>query len=90
MCSCRTITLKRPLGEGNAEKLIMPTDPALEEQIKRCQAMTGEQRLKIALDMNAVLSSAEREDIRRQNPQAGPDEAERLLRQRQMLVHTKT
>lgn len=52
---------------------------ALDEQIKRYRAMTGEQRLKIALDLHELACDVAREGIRRQNPNASTKEVEELL-----------
>jgi type II secretory pathway predicted ATPase ExeA len=61
---------------------------ALEEQIKRYQAMTGEQRLQIALDLHELSCNIAREGIRHQNPRADAEEVERLLRHRLTLART--
>lgn len=60
----------------------MTPDAALERQTKRYRAMTGEQRLKIALDLHAFSCDVAREGIRRQFPDADEAEIERRLRQR--------
>ena len=44
--------------------------------------MTGEQRLKIALDLHELSCNVAREGIRDQHPQADASEVERLLRLR--------
>jgi len=44
--------------------------------------MTGEQRLKIALDLHELACDVAREGIRRKNPNASEKEVEVLLRQR--------
>ena len=61
---------------------------ALEEQIKRYQAMTGEQRLQIALDLHELSCNIAREGIRHQNHRADAEEVERLLRHRLTLART--
>jgi type II secretory pathway predicted ATPase ExeA len=61
---------------------------ALEEQIKRYQAMTGEQRLQIALDLHELSCNIAREGIRHQHPRADAEEVERLLRHRLTLART--
>jgi hypothetical protein len=66
----------------------MTPDAALAEQIKRYQAMTGEQRLKIALDLHELSCEVAREGIRRQHPNADAEEVERLLRHRLTLART--
>jgi len=63
---------------------------ALDEQIKRHQAMTGEQRLRIALDLHELSCNVAREGIRHQNPQADAEEVERLLRHRITLARRAT
>ena len=55
---------------------------ALEKQIERYRQMTGEQRLKIALDLHETSCEIAREGIRHQHPDADAAEVERLLRQR--------
>ncbi len=55
---------------------------ALDKQIERYRRMTGEQRLKIALDLHEMSCNIAREGIRRQHPKADVAEVERLLRQR--------
>jgi hypothetical protein len=57
-------------------------ETALNEQIKRYRAMTGEQRLKIALDLHELACDVAREGIRHQHPNASEKEVEDLLRQR--------
>ena len=59
---------------------------ALQEQIKRYRGMTGEQRLALALELHELSCQVAREGIRRQHPQAGPAEVERLLRHRLELA----
>jgi len=60
----------------------MTAAQALEKQIERYRQMTGEQRLKIALDLHEMSCNVAREGIRRQHPDADADEVERLLRRR--------
>ena len=55
---------------------------ALDKQIERYRQMTGEQRLKIALDLHEMSCNIARAGIRRQHPEANETEVERLLRQR--------
>lgn len=59
---------------------------ALQEQIRRYQQMTGEQRLGLALELHELSCNLAREGIRQQNPQADEAEVERLLRQRLQLA----
>lgn len=60
----------------------MTPEKALEQQIKRYRAMTGEQRLKIALDLHEFSCEIARVGIRRQYPDASDEEVERRLRER--------
>jgi hypothetical protein len=75
-----------------AWSLILPSsdnmnpERALQEQIKRYQRMTGEQRLAIALDLHELACNVARQGIRYQNPNADEAEVERLLRQRLRLA----
>ena len=62
-----------------------PVD-ALQEQIRRYQQMTGEQRLALALELHELSCNVAREGIRHQNPQADDGEVERKLRQRLRLA----
>jgi hypothetical protein len=55
---------------------------ALVRQIELYRAMTGEERLRIALDLHALSCDMAREGIRRQFPDADEQEVERRLRQR--------
>jgi hypothetical protein len=58
-----------------------PAD-ATERQIERYRAMTGEERLKIALDLHEFACNVARDGIRHQFPDATPEEVERHLRRR--------
>ena len=60
----------------------MDPEAAVEQQIQRYCAMTGEQRLKIALDLHEFACNVAREGIRRQFPQATAGEVEEHLRRR--------
>jgi hypothetical protein len=60
----------------------MTPDAALQRQIELFRAMTGEQRLQIALDLHEFACEVSRQGIRRQFPDAGSDEVERRLRMR--------
>lgn len=60
----------------------MNAETALQAQIERYRGMTGEQRLKIALDLHEFSCNVAREGIRRQFPGADSDEVERQLRRR--------
>jgi hypothetical protein len=59
---------------------------ALEKQIERYRQMTGEQRLKIALDLHEMSCNIARAGIRRQHPSAGESEVENLLHARLKLA----
>ncbi len=60
----------------------MTPEAALERQLEIYRAMTGEQRLKIALDLHEFSCEVAREGIRHQFPDADADEVERRLRER--------
>ncbi len=60
----------------------MTPEAALEKQIERYRQMTGEERLKIALDLHAFSCDVAREAIRRQFPSADEAEVDRRLRAR--------
>jgi hypothetical protein len=60
----------------------MNAKAALERQIELYRAMTGEQRLKIALDLHEFACNIARAGIRHQFPDASADEVERHLRRR--------
>ena len=64
----------------------MNPDRALNQQIERYRRMTGEQRLRIALELHELSCNVAREGIRRQNPNADEAGVERLLRQRLELA----
>jgi len=61
-------------------------EAALERQITLYRAMTGEQRLALALSLHEFSCEIARAGIRQQHPDAGPAEVERLLRQRLALA----
>ena len=60
----------------------MTAATALDKQIERYRQMTGEQRLKIALDLHEMSCNIARAGIRRQHPEANETEVEQFLRQR--------
>lgn len=60
----------------------MTPDDALKKQIEMYRGMTGEQRLKIALDLHTLACSIARAGIRRRYPNATDDEVELHLRRR--------
>ena len=65
----------------------MTPEAALARQIELYRAMTGEERLRIALDLHELACDVAREGIRRQFPQADEAEVERRLRQRLEAAH---
>ena len=64
----------------------MTAATALEKQIERYRQMTGEQRLKIALELHEMSCNIAREGIRRQHPNASEVEVENYLRARLELA----
>lgn len=60
----------------------MTPEAALQPQIERYRAMTGEARLRIALDLHEFACNVARAGIRRQFPAASDDEIKRHLRRR--------
>lgn len=60
----------------------MTPEQALDRQIERYRAMTGEERLRIALDLHAFSCDVAREAIRRQFPSADAAEIDQILRKR--------
>jgi Rv0078B-related antitoxin len=65
---------------------MMTPQAALQKQIEKYRAMTGEERLKLGLDLHELSCEIAREGVRHQHPDAGPDEVERLLRKRIALA----
>ena len=63
----------------------MSPEEALAKQIEIYRRMTGEQRLKIALDLHTFACEVARAGIRRQFPDATDEEVEQHLRQRIQL-----
>jgi len=59
---------------------------ALDAQIARCREMTTEQRVLTALGLHELACEMARLGIRRQHPDAGPNEVERLLHKRLELA----
>jgi hypothetical protein len=60
----------------------MTPEAALSRQIELYRRMTGEQRLKIALDLHTFACNVSRAGIRRAYPDASADEVEVHLRRR--------
>ena len=59
---------------------------ALQKQIEKYQTMTGEERLRVALDLHELSCEIARDGIRHQHPEASADEVERILRERIALA----
>jgi Rv0078B-related antitoxin len=66
----------------------MTPKAALEKQVEKYRAMTGEERLKVALELHALSCEIARDGIRHQRPEASADEVERLLRERIALAQS--
>ena len=64
----------------------MRAEEATSKQIEMYRAMSGEERLGIALRLHELSCNIAREGIRQQNPQASDEEVERLLRKRLALA----
>jgi type II secretory pathway predicted ATPase ExeA len=64
----------------------MTATVALDKQIERYRQMTGEQRLKIALDLHEMSCNIARAGIRRQHPEANETEVENFLQARLKLA----
>ena len=64
----------------------MTAATALDKQIERYRQMTGEQRLKIALDLHEMSCNIARAGIRRQHPEANEAEVEGFLHARLRLA----
>lgn len=65
----------------------MTPEDALEMQIELYRQMTGEQRLKIALDLHELSCEIARQGIRHQFPQADEAEVDRRLRHRIRMAY---
>ena len=64
----------------------MNAQAALEKQIELYRAMTGEERLGIALRLHELACDIARAGIRHQHPRADDAEVEQLLRRRLALA----
>ena len=64
----------------------MSPESALERQISRYREMTLEQRVMTALRLHELACDMARLGIRRQHPEADPEEVEKLLRERLELA----
>lgn len=60
----------------------MDPEEARDRQIALYRQMSGEERLRIALDLHEFACEISRMGIRRQHPEAGPEYVEQMLRQR--------
>jgi hypothetical protein len=63
----------------------MKPEAALDFQITKYRQMTGEQRLKLGLDLHELACNLSREGIRHQFPKADEAEVEQRLRERILL-----
>lgn len=66
----------------------MTPEAALQKQVEKYRAMTGEDRLKVALDLHELSCEIARDGIRHQHPEASTEEVERLLRERIVLAQS--
>ena len=66
----------------------MAPQAAVDAQIEKYRAMSGEERLKLAFDLHELACEIARDGIRHQHPEASPDEVERRLRERIALAHS--
>jgi hypothetical protein len=64
----------------------MTPEEALQKQVQRYRSMTGEERLKVSLDLHELACEIARDGIRHQHPEASPAQVEHLLRQRIALA----
>ena len=66
----------------------MTPQAALDLQLSRYRAMSREERVALALRLHELACEMARLGIRRQHPEATPDQVEELLRQRLELART--
>jgi len=66
----------------------MKPEAALQKQIEKYRTMTGEERLKLALNLHELACEVARDGIRHQHPEANPAEVEHLLRERITLAQS--
>lgn len=64
----------------------MNPQAALEKQIEKYRSMTGEERLRVALDLYELSCEIARDGIRHQHPEANAAQVEQLLRERIALA----
>ena len=67
----------------------MTPDEMTQHEIELYRAMTGEQRLTIALEMTTLKWEAERNEIRREFPEADEAEVDRQFRKRRMAANER-
>jgi hypothetical protein len=72
----------------NSNEPVMNPRAALEKQIEKYRSMTGEERLRVALELHELACEVSRCGIRHQHPKATPEEVERLLRERIALAQS--
>lgn len=78
----RTSRSLRGFPDRGLGELEMTPEAALAKQVELYRRMSGEDRLKIALDLHAFSCDVAREGIRQQFPQADEDEIDLKLRRR--------
>ncbi len=66
----------------------MTPESALDRQIERYRAMTGEERILIALNLHKLSCDVAREGIRHQYPGASEAEIDQRLRERMQLLRS--
>lgn len=66
----------------------MTPQAALDAQIEKYRAMTGEERLQLAFDLHELSCEIARDGIRHQHPEASVEEVEQRLRKRIALAHS--
>jgi type II secretory pathway predicted ATPase ExeA len=64
----------------------MSPQAALDRQIDQYRAMSGEERLSVALNLHELACEVTREGIRHQHPEFDQAEVNRLLRERLELA----
>jgi len=66
----------------------MTPGAALQKQIAKYRAMTGEERLNLAFNLHELSCEVVRAGIRHQHPEASAEEVNRLLRERIALAQS--
>jgi hypothetical protein len=67
----------------------MSPEQALQRQIELYRKMTCGERIAIGLRLHELASEMARTGLRAQHPGAGPEEIERLLRERRRLAYSR-